>query len=51
VRDGRLTDAMGEIDALPEVVRAELTDWTAAAQMRADALSAIETLSQNLNQN
>lgn len=46
--DARLTDALTEVAALPEVARAELTGWTADAERRAAALLAIETLTQTL---
>ncbi len=46
VKEGRVADALAELDALPEVARAEMTDWTAAAQARADVLDAIATLSE-----
>lgn len=51
LKEGRLSDSLAEIAALPEVARAEMTDWTAQAQARADVLSAITTLSENLNAN
>lgn len=46
VKEGRVGDALAEIEALPEVARAEITDWTAQAQERADVLDAIATLSE-----
>lgn len=45
-KEGRVADALAEIEALPEVVRADLTDWTARAQQRADVLDAISDLSE-----
>ena len=51
LRQGRLTDALAEVGALPEVARAELSDWTALAEARADALAAAATLSTSLNDN
>ena len=51
LRHGRLTDALAEVGALPEVARAELSDWTALAEARADALAAAATLSTSLNDN
>ncbi|WP_373355278.1 hypothetical protein [Pseudoroseicyclus sp. CXY001] len=42
--DGRLNDALAELGALPEVVRAEMTDWLAAAELRSRALAGAETL-------
>jgi len=51
LREGRLTDTLTEVAALPEVARAELTDWIAMAEARADALAAAATLSTSLNDN
>ena len=51
LRQGRLTDALAEVGALPEVARAELSDWIALAEARADALAAAATLSTSLNDN
>lgn len=49
VKEGRVADALAELEALPEVARAELTDWTALATERADVLDAIATLSETYN--
>lgn len=49
VRDGRLNDALAEIETLPEGGRAELSDWSADAARRLDALAAAEALAQDLN--
>ena len=51
VEEDKLSDALDEIAALPEVARAEMSGWTAKAQARADALAAIADLSQSLNTN
>lgn len=51
LRAGRLTDALAEIETLPEVSRAALTAWVGQAQARADVVAGVEALSQNLNQN
>ncbi|WP_371224865.1 COG4223 family protein [Roseovarius sp. 2305UL8-3] len=48
-RDGRLTDALAEIEALPESGRAEMSDWVAQATIRLDAVAAAETLGSELN--
>ena len=48
-KEGRIADALAELEALPEVARAEITDWTARAQQRADVLDAIATLSETYN--
>lgn len=51
LRNGRLTDTLAEVGALPEVARAELSGWIALAETRADALAAASTLSTSLNEN
>ncbi|MBQ2261551.1 MAG: hypothetical protein II336_09300 [Loktanella sp.] len=51
VRSGRLADALSEITALPEVARAEMSDWIANAELRADAVAAIDTLATSLRDN
>jgi hypothetical protein len=51
VRAGRLSDALAEISALPEVVRAEMSDWLAQAESRADAIAAVDILSTSLSDN
>ena len=45
-KEGRIADALAEVETLPEVARAEITDWTARAQERADVLNAIAILSE-----
>lgn len=49
VRNGRLSDALAEISALPEVARAEMSDWLAQAEIRADAVAAIDMLFTSLS--
>ncbi|MEN8842091.1 MAG: hypothetical protein ABF254_00550 [Octadecabacter sp.] len=49
IKEGRVADALAEIEALPEVVRAEMTDWTTQATERAHVLDAISTLSETYN--
>ncbi len=49
IKEGRVSDSLAEIEALPEVVRAEMTDWTALATERANVLDAISTLSETYN--
>lgn len=44
LRDGRLQDALAEIDSLPEIARAEMTSWIGQAQSRADVLRALDSL-------
>lgn len=48
-QQGRLTDALAEIEALPDVARAELTDWAAQATRRLEAVAAAQQLSEELN--
>ncbi|WP_247228824.1 hypothetical protein [Yoonia sp. F2084L] len=51
VRTGRLSDALAEISALPEVARAEMSDWLGRAESRAGALAAVDILSTSLSDN
>ncbi|WP_458792145.1 COG4223 family protein [Yoonia sp. MH D7] len=51
LRQGRLTDTLAEVSALPEVARAELIEWQGLAEARADALAAAATLATSLNDN
>jgi hypothetical protein len=44
----RLSDALAEIGALPEVVRAEMSSWIESAEGRVAALAALQTLSESL---
>lgn len=44
VSDNRLTDAIAEVETLPEVVRAEMSDWIRLATARSDAFAAVDTL-------
>lgn len=46
---GRLSDALAEIAALPEEARVEMSDWLGQAEMRADAIAAVDILSTSLN--
>ncbi|MEQ8897822.1 MAG: hypothetical protein RID23_12080 [Roseovarius sp.] len=46
---GRLTDALAEIEALPEVARAELSDWAGRAARRLETVAAAQQLSEELN--
>lgn len=48
-KEGRITDALAEIEALPEVARAELSDWAAQATRRLEAVAAAQQLSEELN--
>lgn len=49
VRDGRLGDALAEVDTLPEGARAALSDWAAEAERRTAALSAANALADMMN--
>jgi len=51
VRDGRLSDAITEIEALPEGAKAPMGDWLADAQARQAAQDAVQTLTQRLTAN
>lgn len=48
-RDGRLRDALAEIEALPDVARQELSDWSEQAARRLEAVAAAQKLSEELN--
>lgn len=45
VKEGRLGDAITELDALPGDAKAAMASWIASAQTRMDALTALKTLS------
>lgn len=49
VKQGRIGDALAEIETLPEEARAEMSDWLAQAHARLDALAAAEALVSELN--
>lgn len=49
LREGRLNDALAEIESLPEQGRAELSDWAGKAARRLDAVAAAQALGENLN--
>ena len=51
VRAGAVTDALAEIETLPDVARSPLEDWIGDARARLDAVSAAETLSQAVTTN
>ncbi len=48
VLDGRLDDALTEIDALPDAAKAPMSDWIADARARQSAQEALATLTQRL---
>lgn len=47
--DGRLSDTLAEIEALPEAARAPLAAWVALATRRQEALAAAEALAETVN--
>ncbi|MEO0782171.1 MAG: hypothetical protein AAFZ46_10465 [Pseudomonadota bacterium] len=49
VREGRLADALAEIETLPDVSQPAMADWSTIAAARADALSAAQALMDSLN--
>ena len=51
VRDGRLTDAVAELDALPDAARTELEGWVSRATTRAEAVAAADDLAAELATN
>ena len=51
VKTGRLSDALAELAALPEVARAEMSDWLAQAEARASAVTAVDMLATSFNDN
>ena len=48
-RDGRLSDALAEIEALPEEGRAAMAEWASQVGTRQEAVSAAQELSAQLN--
>lgn len=51
LRGGRLSDALAELGALPEVARAEMSEWLSLAEARASAVAAADILSTSLSDN
>ena len=51
VRDGRLTDALAELDTLPEDAKATMDAWLADARAREAAEAAVDAVSQRLTAN
>jgi len=49
LREGRLSDALSEIEALPEEGRAELSDWANDVAQRAQAQNAAQSLNETWN--
>ena len=50
VTAGDFDTALQEISTLPDAAKSALSDWTQSAQTRVDAVSAADSLVQNLNQ-
>ena len=51
LKEGRLNDALAEIETLPPAATSALSDWVAMAEARRAAQDAAETLAQSLNSN
>jgi len=51
IKDGRLSEALSEADALPDVAGAALDEWRTMAEQRVNALEAARTLASQLNVN
>ena len=51
IDSGRLPEALAEIAGLPEVARAEMSDWLARAEIRVAAQAAVDLLSTSLSDN
>lgn len=51
VKEGRLRDALAEIEALPDGAKAKMAQWVTDAGARLDALAGADALSQLLNKN
>lgn len=51
VREGRLTDALTEIDTLPPEAQAAMESWLSDARARVEAEAAVQDLSQRLTAN
>jgi hypothetical protein len=49
VDQGKIADALAELDALPETSRTALADWESAARSRVAAVAAADELAQSLN--
>ncbi len=49
VGEGRLSDALAEIEILPDVAKDKLSDWATQVTRRKEALAAAEALAETLN--
>lgn len=47
--ENNLADALAELESLPEVSRAEMSDWIGQAQARFAAMAAVDSLDQSMN--
>ncbi len=47
--EGRMSDVLAELQALPDVAKPALSQWQSTAQQRADAIAAAQSLSDSLN--
>ncbi|EAR53119.1 hypothetical protein OG2516_11666 [Oceanicola granulosus HTCC2516] len=51
LREGRVAEALAELDALPAPALEAMADWRTAAARRVEALAALDDLTQSLNTN
>ena len=51
IKDGRLGDALSELQALPDAAKEPLSEWLKDAQARQDAQDAVQSLTQRLTAN
>lgn len=49
LREGRLTDALAELDTLPDVAQPAMSAWVGLASARVNAVNAAQSLSDSLN--
>ena len=49
VREGRLSDALAEMQDLPDTAKAPLSGWSEQAQLRLSVLADVETLANSVN--
>lgn len=49
VIDGRVSDALADMDALPDTAKAQLSEWAAQANLRLTAAREVEALANSLN--
>lgn len=51
LKEGRLNDTLAEVATLPEVARPAVSEWAAAAELRANAIAAVDEISLSLTDN